>query len=174
MDLRSAVSLVSVVALVGALAASSMRDLAMREIPNWCVALVAAARVPVATSAAEPAADVAGVLLGAGCVLVFLLCVQVLARKAFGSAGIGAGDVKLWAALGLWTGPVGGLAVVGASCVIALAAHAVSLGLRSARTRFCPRLDHGIQAPQAARAGTMPMAPSIAAATALVFLCGLG
>lgn len=186
--------LISIFVLVGALVASSARDLADRVIPNACVALVAAARVPAIAFSGDPAAAAARALAGAACVLAFLLAAVLLGRKALGSAGIGAGDIKLWSALGLWTGPVGGLAVVGASCAIALAAR----GAHAAALRAWPRPSlfrgRGHQAPSfSVRRGkepegaarrepaaaepscldAMPMAPSIAAAMALVSLCGL-
>lgn len=40
------------------------------------------------------------------------------------ASGMGGGDLKLFSALGLWTGPVAGLALVGLACALALAGRA--------------------------------------------------
>ncbi len=157
MDLRDIVGDLAFVALFWALLAASARDIAAREIPNECVAAVVAARLVSVVAERDVGHAAAASVEGAACVLAFLLAVRALAWRVFGSAGIGAGDVKLWSALGLWAGPVGGLAVVGASCVIALACHAA-----------VPARDRA-----SFRPGTMPMAPSIALAMALVTACGV-
>ena len=73
-------------------------------------------------------------------------------------AGVGGGDVKLLAASALWTGPVWGLALVGASCAVGLCAHGVAWLARRAKR-------------DAAAAGGIPLGPSIAACL-LVFVLG--
>ena len=74
-------------------------------------------------------------------------------------AGVGGGDVKLLAASALWTGPVWGLALVGASCAVGLCAHGVAwLARRAFRS-------------DAAAAGGIPLGPSIAVCL-LVFVLG--
>lgn len=83
------------VLVVGAVACAT--DLRSRRIPNWLTfgaSLAAFVFSVVSSGFAGAAASVAGWLVGAGLFLpLFLL------------RGMGAGDVKLMAALGAWTGP---------------------------------------------------------------------
>lgn len=148
--------------LVLALALAVASDLGTRTIPNGCVAAVALCAAPTVTYADDLACAAARSLAGAAAVLALLLAARGLSRKLHGSAGIGAGDIKLLSALGLWAGPVGGLAIVGASCVIALIGRAAAQRSREAASFAALR-----------RGTPMPMAPAIAAAAALTFAFGL-
>ena len=99
---------------------------------------------------------------GAAIVVALLAAAAFLFRRVHGCDGVGAGDIKLLGALGLWAGPVGGLAVVGASCLIALAGRAAVLWVRQSASRVALCRD-----------GSMPMAPAISAAALLTYALGL-
>jgi len=154
-------------ALLGAaLAVAALSDLAWRIIPNGCVASVALSWLLVCGSgekvAERLAEGVAGALAALLLMLAALLLMLAAARLgvALGrGAGVGGGDVKLLSASALWTGPVWGLALVGASCAVGLCAHGVAwLARRAFR-------------PDAAAAGGIPLGPSIAVCL-LVFVLG--
>ena len=115
----------SAAALAASLLVASWCDLLWRVIPNECVGCVAIAWLidcGVGPNVAE------GVLRGiAGGALVMLV---TLASARLGVAlgrgpGIGGGDVKLLSAAGLWTGPICGLALVAASCMLGVVGHAL-------------------------------------------------
>ncbi|MDO4849280.1 MAG: prepilin peptidase [Coriobacteriia bacterium] len=145
--------------VIAALALAAASDLASRIIPNGCVLAVALARVPVLAVAGNPGQTLAESVLGMATVLGFLLLSAVVSRAVTGSPGLGGGDLKLLAALGLWAGPVGGLALVGASCLIALAG------------RFaCQRMREASSYAALHRGAPMPMAPAILLATLLALL----
>lgn len=123
---------IAVMMLLAALGTSCAYDLRWRRIPNACVAMVALAgllsRKDVTTSVA-----------GAALVLVVLLATHAAFTRARGETGMGGGDVKLLAASALWAGPVGGLFVVAASCLLGLVGRAALLAAgRRPRTAGIP------------------------------------
>lgn len=148
--------------LVVSLGLASVSDLSNRTIPNACVVSAALAATPLAVVAPDLPAALGRSLSGAAAVVALLAVAASLCRGIHGHDGVGAGDVKLLGALGLWAGPVGGLAVVGASCLIALAGRAAVLWVRQSawRAALC-------------RDGSMPMAPAIFAAALLTYSMGL-
>ena len=88
------------------------------------------ALMPLAVSAPDLSASLGRSLSGAVVVVALLTVAASLSRRIHGRDGVGAGDIKLLGALGLWAGPVGGLAVVGGSCLLALAGRAAVLRVR--------------------------------------------
>ena len=151
-----------VVTLVVSLGLASVSDLSCRTIPNACVVSAALAATPLAVSAPDLSASLGRSLSGAVVVVVLLTAAASLSRRIHGRDGVGAGDIKLLGALGLWAGPVGGLAVVGGSCLLALAGRAAVLWVR--KSASCAGL---------CRDGSMPMAPAIFAAVLLTYAMGL-
>ena len=151
-----------VVTLGVSLGLASVSDLSCRTIPNACVVSAALAAMPLAVSAPDLSASLGRSLSGAVVVVALLTVAASLSRRIHGHDGVGAGDIKLLDALGLWAGPVGGLAVVGGSCLLALVGRAAVLRFRksASRTMHC-------------RDGSMPMAPAIFAATLLTYAMGL-
>ena len=121
-----ALAMIVEVACVGCLAAglgvASASDLASRVVPNGCVAAVAlagASRAALRGSLAEAAAGVV-------CIAVVMLAASLASSRLRGEPGVGGGDVKLLSAVGAWTGPVLGLAVVGASCLLGVMGWAIA------------------------------------------------
>ncbi len=151
-----------VVTLVVSLGLASASDLSNRTIPNACVVSAALAATPLAVSAPDLFASLGRSLSGAAVVVALLTAAASLSRRIHGCDGVGAGDIKLLGALGLWAGPVGGLAVVGGSCLLALAGRAAVLRVR--KNASCAGL---------CRDGSMPMAPAIFAAALLTYAMGL-
>lgn len=151
-----------VVTLVVSLGLASVSDLSNRTIPNVCVVSAALAATPLAVSAPDLFASLGRSLSGAAVVVALLTAAASLSRRIHGCDGVGAGDIKLLGALGLWAGPVGGLAVVGGSCLLALAGRAAVLRVRknASYAGLC-------------RDGSMPMAPAIFAAALLTYAMGL-
>ena len=94
------------------------------------VVSAALAAMPLAVSAPDLSASLGRSLSGAVVVVALLAVAASLSRRIHGRDGVGAGDIKLLGALGLWAGPVGGLAVVGGSCLLALAGRAAVLRVR--------------------------------------------
>lgn len=151
-----------VVILVVSLGLASASDLSNRTIPNACAVSAALVAMPLAVSAPDLPAALGRSLSGTAVVVALLTAAASLSGRIHGRDGVGAGDIKLLGALGLWAGPVGGLAVVGGSCLLALAGRAAIL-----RTRKCAsRATH-------CRDGSMPMAPAIFAAALLTYAMGL-
>lgn len=149
------------VIVVTSLCLAAASDLGSRTIPNGCVAAVAAARMPALACAGDVGAETAESLAGFGAVFALLLLSAAVSRKVIGSCGIGGGDLKLLSALGLWAGPVGGLAIVGLSCLIALATRLVVRRSREAASFAA-----------LGRGAPMPLAPSILAASLLALAVG--
>ena len=148
--------------LVVSLGLASVSDLSSRTIPNACTAAAALAAAPLVASAPDLPAAIGRSISGAAIVVALLAAAAFLFRGVHGCDGVGAGDIKLLGALGLWAGPVGGLAVVGASCLIALAGRAAVLWVRQSASRVALCRD-----------GSMPMAPAIFAAALLTYAMGL-
>ena len=151
-----------VATLVVSLGLASVSDLSSRTIPNACTAAAALAAAPLVASAPDLPAAIGRSISGAAIVVALLAAAAFLFRRVHGCDGVGAGDIKLLGALGLWAGPVGGLAVVGASCLIALAGRAAVLWVRQSASRVALCRD-----------GSMPMAPAISAAALLTYALGL-
>lgn len=151
-----------VATLVVSLGLASVSDLSSRTIPNACTAAAALAAAPLVASAPDLPAAIGRSISGAAIVVALLAAAAFLFRRVHGCDGVGAGDIKLLGALGLWAGPVGGLAVVGASCLIALAGRAAVLWVRQSASRVALCRD-----------GSMPMAPAIFAAALLTYALGL-
>ena len=148
--------------LVVSLGLASVSDLSNRTIPNACAVSAALAATPLSVSAPDPPAALGRSFCGAAVVIALLTVAASFSRRVHGRDGVGAGDIKLLGALGLWAGPVGGLAVVGASCLIALAGRAAVLRVRQSASRAALCRD-----------GSMPMAPAIFAAALLTYAMGL-
>ena len=148
--------------LVVSLGLASVSDLSNRTIPNACVVSAALAVMPLVASAPDLPAAIGRSISGAAIVVALLAAAAFLFRRVHGCDGVGAGDIKLLGALGLWAGPVGGLAVVGISCLLALAGRALAQ-----RTRG------GAQSAAVNCGGAMPMAPAISAAALLTYALGL-
>ena len=151
-----------VATLVVSLGLASVSDLSNRTVPNACVAGTALAATPLVTSAPDLPAAFGRSLCGAVVVVALLAAAASLSRRIHGHDGVGAGDIKLLGALGLWAGPVGGLAVVGVSCLIALAGRAAAGRIRA-----------NVSSAELCRNGSMPMAPAISAAVFLTYAMGL-
>ncbi len=155
----SATCLVIVAASLFLAAAS---DLGSRTIPNGCVAAVAAARLPVLAFCDERLPVLVESFLGLATVLALLLLSAAVSRRMTGSCGIGGGDLKLFSALGLWAGPVGGLAIVGLSCLVALAGRLIVRRARDAASYAA-----------LGRGAPLVLGPSILAGSMIVFCAGL-
>lgn len=179
----------AVALLAGALVVAAACDAQRRLIPNGCscvAALAGALRAgALCLAGADAAATLGRALAGGVIVLAVMLAAAALSRRARGEAGVGGGDVKLLAALGLWLGPVGGLACVALSCLVGLALWLPARGLWALRHAWASRnqacsgrltvraLRHAWASPWEgpARAEGLPLAPGIAlAALALVAL----
>lgn len=194
------VSLCAAHALVGAcLVAATVCDLRCRIIPNACVAGVLLAWLLRLAACCLGEEDIGSFVLAALAGLVAVEAPLLLVSRLAG--GVGGGDVKLLGALGLLLGPRGGVAVILLSCAIA-AACGLAAGLvdhvrgrvtcrraRASRHAILMSRPRSARAsPDAARAGsseavprpvpllsrTLPLAPSVTAAYALVAVCGMG
>lgn len=150
------------VVVVAALCLAAASDLGSRIIPNGCVAAVAAARLPALACCEDRGAMLAESVLGAVAVFALLLLSAAVSRKATGSCGIGGGDLKLLSALGLWAGPVGGLAIVGLSCLFALAGRLVVRRVREAASYAA-----------LGRGAPLPLGPPILAGAMIALAAGL-
>lgn len=105
-------------------AAASWFDLRERRVPNWLCA---------AGFALGVALDWRGGLLGSG------LALSVYAPLYF-LRGVGAGDVKLMAAMGALAGPVNWLGVFAFSSVVSLAAALWAIRRKQAKLPVAPRV----------------------------------
>jgi prepilin peptidase CpaA len=101
-------SLISIIALVVAASAAAI-DLRTRRIPNLLTFGAAACAIAFHT--------VASGLSGGGYALAGWLVGTVIFFPVFALRGMGAGDVKLVAALGAWLGPLGALYVAAGSAI---------------------------------------------------------
>ncbi|HJB48611.1 MAG TPA: prepilin peptidase [Candidatus Olsenella excrementigallinarum] len=157
--------IVAWVACVGVLAAAlgvaAATDLRCRIVPNGCVVAVAASGLVRALAAAAggvgPAAPLRALLGGASVLAVMLVASAVSLRLGRGQ-GVGGGDVKLLAAVGVWVGPLAGLLAVGLSCLVGVVGWGVAAALRP-RARPLP--------------DAIPLAPAVAVVTLPVVLAGL-
>lgn len=164
-----AMALAHVLLAVGLVCAAA-RDLEGRVIPNRCVAVVAAAALVRALArclaGAAPLATWGRMVAGGALVLAVMLAAAALFQRTRGEAGVGGGDVKLLAALGLWLGPARGLACVALSCLVALAGWAMARGWRALAGARSSR-----QGKAAGDAG-LPMGPAIALSALALVLVG--
>jgi Flp pilus assembly protein protease CpaA len=121
-------------ALVAVLLACSITDLARRIIPNSMVAIAIMARcVYLWLKATFPGTgsmwssnaleELETSLLGGATVLFVLVATRALWIRVRGSPrqSLGGGDAKLLSACGVYLGPIGGMACVALSCLLALA-----------------------------------------------------
>lgn len=147
--------------LAAALGVAAATDLACRIVPNGCslavVASGAARALAAATLGGRGAAPVLSAALGAVVVFATMALAAWLSARGREGPGVGGGDVKLLTAVGVWAGPVGGLAAVGLSCLVGLVGWAVS----------------ALRAPHGAVSRGIPLAPAIALATLPAALVGL-
>ena len=114
-------------------------DLRHLWLPDRLVGLLAASGlVPAALAAASDLRLLSGPLLGAALGFVLLWLPGRLYRAWRGRDGLGAGDPKLLAAIGLWLGPLGvvetllGASLIGLAAAGAIALSGRAIGLRSA------------------------------------------
>lgn len=149
-----AVDAVCLAALVTSLFVSSSRDLSNRTIPNGCAAVVALSGIVWSASHGLLARSLAGV----AAVLALMLLVAAVFAAVRGEPGVGGGDVKLLSAVAAWAGPVGGLLVVGASCLLGVAGWVVAVALR------------GLTLRRSVEGRGMPLAPAITLAALLAVL----
>jgi len=133
-------------ALLALLATVTVSDLRARVIPDW--ALVPAAAVATATVAVAQPETLAERLASAAGACGFLLAAALIRPE-----GMGLGDVKLAAVLGLFLGPP-----VAAALVVALLAGAL--------WGFAVAVARGVPARQA----TIPFAPFLAIGAAVVLI----
>lgn len=157
--------IVAWVACVGVLAAAlgvaAATDLRCRIVPNGCVVAAAASGLVRALAAAAGGAGLAAplrALLGGASVLAVMLVASAVSLRLGRGQGVGGGDVKLLAAVGVWVGPLAGLLAVGLSCLVGVVGWGVAAALRP-RARPLP--------------DAIPLAPAVAVVTLPVVLAGL-
>lgn len=151
----SAIRIACWAVLTVALLVAAVVDARRRIIPNPCCSAVAASAVVMWLIGADTWGSFASGVVGAGVVAALLAMTAAVSRALTGARGIGGGDIKLYCALALWGGWTGGVFVVAASCVLALAWPAAA--------RLMGHED----------VKSMPMAPAIAAAFAAGVALGL-
>jgi prepilin peptidase CpaA len=163
---------VTVAAIVTGSGAAAGIDLATRRIPNGLTVALAALGITLAS------AGVSGVSLGGATIGFALGLLLMLPGHALGATG--AGDVKLFAALGTWLGPAG---ILLAFVYTALAGGVLALAVAGWRGQLGPTLGRTarlLHAPAAARhdiessAGrnVFPYGPAIAIGSVLAVLFG--
>lgn len=147
-------------ALIAMLAAISAHDARTRRIENGSVVAIAGLRafeLLLVSCGDLPSAlrELRASLFGAAAVLAFLLLSAHIMGRRTSDAGIGGGDVKLFAALGFSLGCARGFSVIALSCALLLAVQGIGTLLhRSAGKTFA-------------------FAPYIAAAVCIVLLAPL-
>ena len=151
--------------LAGALGVAAATDLSCRIVPNGCAVAVLASGLARALLRAalfrEGAAPVARALLGGFAVLAVMMLAAWAAERLGDGPGVGGGDVKLLSAVGVWVGPVAGLAAVGLSCLVGLLGLPARWFFRRVRARLCPR--DGVRGGREGRCGNgIPLAPAVA------------
>jgi Flp pilus assembly protein protease CpaA len=163
--------------LAAALGVAAVTDLARRVVPNGCV-------VAVAVSGAAQAC--AGVLLGGSasqaclrsvcgltCALVVMLATAAVSARIRGTPGVGGGDVKLLAAVGVWVGPARVLVVIALSCLVAVAGWVMLRIVASWAARGNARASASPLARDGrALAQGIPLAPAIALSALVMVLLG--
>lgn len=174
--LSSVLGVACLATLAAALGVASATDLSCRVIPNGCVLAVACsgvARVLASALAGGRAmALVAEALLGGLSVLGVMLLAATLSARGGGRPGVGGGDVKLLAAVGVWTGPLVGLVTVGLSCLVGVLLWGLSRILAHARAGE-GRPEKGGGGARKVLSEGIPLAPAVTAVTVAVVLCGL-
>lgn len=146
-------SCLALAAVAAALIWASVEDLRARTIPNACPLVVIAAWSARALSGADANVRLVEGLWGLAAISTLLIMCDLVSKKLFGAKGVGGGDVKLLGSLGMWTGRIPGLFMVGASCLIAV----LGLGTAAFVSRLKPKEGDGSWL----RRG-IPMAPAIA------------
>lgn len=139
---------------------ASLCDVRWRRVPNATVVVLGGTWLGLAAlGMGDVLVALAGMATGAG----ILLSAAWASGRIWGKAGVGGGDVKLSAALGMWMGPARILVVIGCACMLGLLGHALHLAFEVA---------HGGRAVRAGEMG-MPMAPWLSVAAVLVYgICG--
>lgn len=146
-------SCLALAAVAAALIWASVEDLRARTIPNACPIVVIAAWFARALSGADTSVRLVEGLWGLVTVSVLLVVCDLASKKLLGAKGIGGGDVKLLGSLGMWTGRMPGLFMIGASCLIAV----LGLGTAAFVSRLRPKEGDGSWLHKG-----IPMAPAIA------------
>lgn len=147
-------------ALAIVLVVSGASDLRSRTIPNACSFVAAALGIARAILASE----LFDALAGMAVVAVVLLATNAVFFRVRGERGVGGGDVKLFSALGFWTGPKGGLLLVALACAFGLIGKAVS------SIAYAFSGHKSVISPQKTTVGGIPMAPAIGLAALVVLL----
>lgn len=158
-------------ALAAALGVAAAADLARRIVPDGCVVAVAAsgaaeAALRVLLDGCAPEEAVGRALAGGACVLAVMASAALASARVRGAPGVGGGDIKLLSAVGVWAGPVGGLAVVALSCLLSVSGWCVS--------NFLSALSghKGVIRRDNPTVCGIPLAPSVALAALTVILAG--
>ena len=159
--------------LAAALGGASATDLSCRIIPNGCVLAVACSGVVRALVNGPAMALVAEALLGGLSVLGIMLLAAALSTRGGGRPGVGGGDVKLLAAVGVWTGPLVGLATVALSCLVGVLLWGLSRIPERVRAGEGPSEKGGGHHPRKVLSEGIPLAPAVTAVTVAVVLSGL-
>ncbi len=163
--------------LAAALGVASATDLSCRIIPNGCVLAVACSGVVRALARAlangSAMALVAEALLGGLSVLGVMLLAAALSTRGGGRPGVGGGDVKLLAAVGVWTGPLVGLATVALSCLVGVLLWGLGRIPERVRAGEGPSEKGGGHRPRKVLSEGIPLAPAVTAVTVAVVLSGL-
>jgi prepilin peptidase CpaA len=120
-------SLVGVV-FAALLAAIARSDVTSRRIPNRLVGALVVVGLAAAVTVLRGPVGLSGALAGSALALVLWVPFWLLSL-------LGAGDVKLAAAIGVWLGPAG---VIEASVLAALAGGLLALGVLARRRRLWP------------------------------------
>ena len=159
--------------LAAALGVASATDLSCRIIPNGCVLAVACSGVVRALVNGPAMALVAEALLGGLSVLGIMLLAAALSTRGGGRPGVGGGDVKLLAAVGVWTGPLVGLATVALSCLVGVLLWGLGRIPERVRAGEGPSEKGGGHHPRKVLSEGIPLAPAVTAVTVAVVLSGL-
>ena len=152
----------SLVVMAAALALAARTALERRVIPNGCSVAVGVSglvRAAARRAGGAGAGAVAEAALGVLAVFAVMGLAAAASRRLSGRSVVGGGDVKLLAAAAVWTGPVLGLAVVGASCLLGAMGWAATR--LAGRVVGRGRTSEGI-----------PLAPAVAIATLAAVLLG--
>lgn len=109
------------VVLTGALFTASLVDIACMRIPDGCLLIgLAAWTLSIPFMGYDLRQCIIFAASGAGC-MAFMLIMALLVERATGKEALGGGDVKLFALLGLYLGPMGAYWLVLLSSIIGLA-----------------------------------------------------
>lgn len=154
--------------IAAGVSAAAVIDIRTRRVPNWLTALLASAGIVLA------ATGVSGVSVGASVAGIAVGLLLMLPGHVFG--GLGAGDVKLLAAVGAVMGP---WPIARAFLYTAIAGGALALFVSWRRQLLKTTLDRAVAIVTSPAAGAAPMdaptaknrfpyAPAIAVGTLIV------